>query len=208
MTVTAPHPLFGERAPSPLPMTLALCACGAALLGATGLPRIPVRDLVAAAPAPRPVVQPEAPAPALAPAPAPTPAPVPTAAIGAQNDCPPRVSVRFETASWRAPEGLSARLRGVRQALDADPRATVLVLGFADPDGSDRDNHLLSVRRAASVARALQRVGVARGRMTLRGFGALTADADVPGFAELRRVVVRVRGRAACAGAAEEVVGP
>ncbi len=204
MTVTAPHPLLGERAPSPLPMILALCACGAALLGATGLPRIPVRGLVASAPAPRPVVQPEAPAPALAPA----PAPVAAVAVGDQNACPPRVSVRFATASWRAPEGLTGRLRGVRQALDADPRATVLVLGFADPDGSDRDNHLLSVRRASSVARALQRVGVARGRMTLRGFGALTAEAEVPGFAELRRVVVRVRGRASCAGGAEEVVGP
>ncbi len=85
----------------------------------------------------------------------------------------------------------------------------MLVLGYADPLGTDRDNHALSVRRASAVAVSIRRAGVPAEKVTVGGVGAFTAEVEGAGDSDaLRRVEVRVRGVAPCAGVPEEVVDP
>lgn len=123
--------------------------------------------------------------------------------------CPPRWSIRFRRGSWSAPQMLAVHFVPLRSFLSKNPRANVLVLGYADPLGTDRDNHALSVRRAAAVAVSIRRAGVAPARVTVGGVGAFTAEVEgVEDSDALRRVEVRVRGVAPCAGVPEEVVGP
>lgn len=213
MTHTAPHPLSGERSPWSVPVALLALATSLAALGALRLPHTPIEPAPPRVEAERPIAR-----PAALPVTPPPPAPEARAAVAVpaspperptDSACPPRWSVRFAHGSWAQPEALSARFARLRDFLAEHPRANVLVLGFADPEGSDRDNHVLSLRRATGVARALRRAGVDGERMTVRGIGALTALEDgASEYAEMRRVAVRVRGVAPCVGAAEEVVGP
>ena len=208
MSATAPHALPWEHSPPSATASLLVLATALAATGAWTLPR------PSAAPSP-PRVDTAPPARVTPPPPPPPPTPVaavaPARPPAAPPDprCPPRWSVRFEHGSFAAPAGLPARFARLRTFLAENPRASVLVLGFADPEGSDRDNQVLSLRRATGVSRALRRAGVDGARMTVRGIGALTAmEEGEAGYAEMRRVAVRVRGLAPCVGAPEEVVGP
>lgn len=206
MIATAPHALRGERTPPAVAVALLVLATGAAAAGASRLPRPATQRANAPAPVAATTVPPVTPVAPPAPAAvAPSVAPAPTV----DPRCPPRWSVRFAHGAWTAPPGLPARFARLRAFLAERRGASVLVLGFADPEGSDRDNQVLSLRRATGVARALRRAGIEGARMTVRGVGALTAaDVGASEYAEMRRVAVRVRGVAPCAGAAEEVVGP
>ncbi|MGF6395873.1 OmpA family protein [Pseudomonas plecoglossicida] len=68
----------------------------------------------------------------------------------------------------------SANHRNIQQLagyLQANPERRVLVEGFTDSTGSDAFNQQLSERRAASVANALRRQGVAAERITSAGYG-------------------------------------
>lgn len=123
--------------------------------------------------------------------------------------CPPRWSIRFRRGSWSTPPRLAVHFVPLRGYLARNPRANVLVLGYADPLGTDRDNHALSVRRAAAVAVSIRRAGVPAAKVTVGGVGAFTAEAEGAEDSDaLRRVEVRVRGVAPCAGVSEEVVDP
>lgn len=67
----------------------------------------------------------------------------------------------------------------------------VLITGHADSEGSVTANHALSVHRAKAVADALERFGIPRGMMVLRGAGEaepLVATRDGVVEAENRRV--------------------
>ncbi len=55
--------------------------------------------------------------------------------------------------------------------LQQNPQRTVLIEGFADSTGSASHNQALSDRRAMAVSNALQEMGVARERITTRGYG-------------------------------------
>ena len=55
--------------------------------------------------------------------------------------------------------------------LQQNPQRTVLIEGFADSTGSASHNQALSERRAMAVSNALQEMGVARARVTTRGYG-------------------------------------
>lgn len=123
--------------------------------------------------------------------------------------CPPRWSIRFRRGSWSTPPRLAVHFVSLREYLARNPRANVLVLGYADPLGTDRDNHALSVRRAAAVAVSIRRAGVPATKVTVGGVGAFTAEVEGAEDSDaLRRVEVRVRGVAPCAGVSEEVVDP
>lgn len=208
MSASAPHALPWEHSPPSATATLLVLATALAATGAWTLPRPtvapPPQRVYTAPPAP-PTAPPPPPAPVAAVVAA---APVSPPAAPPDPRCPPRWSVRFEHGSFAAPAGLAARFARLRTLLAENPRANVLVLGYADPEGSDRDNQVLSLRRATGVSRALRRAGVDGGRMTVRGIGALTAQEGDAEYAEMRRVAVRVRGLAPCVGAPEEVVGP
>lgn len=55
--------------------------------------------------------------------------------------------------------------------LQENPQRTVMVEGFTDNTGSNDYNQALSERRANAVAAVLQGLGVARERITTRGYG-------------------------------------
>lgn len=57
--------------------------------------------------------------------------------------------------------------------LQTNPLRTVLIEGFADSTGAAMHNQELSERRASAVRDALYDMGVARDRVTIRGYGEL-----------------------------------
>ena len=61
--------------------------------------------------------------------------------------------------------------RKLARVLEENPERTVLIEGFTDSTGSALHNQRLSENRATSVRRALQRMGVDRSRIAIRGFG-------------------------------------
>lgn len=78
-------------------------------------------------------------------------------------------------------------------------RATVLVHGHADAHGKDEANLQLSRVRATAVAGRLAAHGVARSRMTVRGFGSFQpVEGSAEEAASNRRVVVYVRTTDVC----------
>ncbi len=210
-----------ERTPLGASMALLAIASAIAVTGALQFPyaqrslrevtpepeaRHAVAAPVAPTPAPAPAAPPQA---ASAPsAAAPPAAPAAPAVTPDEPGCPPRWTVRFRRGSWSIPPRLFPRFASLRGFLASHPRGTVLVLGYADPLGRDRDNHALSLRRAQSVAASVRRAGVSASKVTVDGVGAYTATDDEADSDALRRVEVRVRGVAGCHGASEEVVGP
>ena len=55
--------------------------------------------------------------------------------------------------------------------LQQNPKRTVLIEGYTDSTGTAPHNQELSERRAGAVRSALQEMGVAGGRVTVRGYG-------------------------------------
>lgn len=68
------------------------------------------------------------------------------------------------------PDGLRT-VQKLGAIMQQNPQRTVMVEGFTDSTGSHAHNQTLSERRAASVAAALQEMGIARERIATRGFG-------------------------------------
>lgn len=219
------HELAMERTPLGVSVALLAIASAIAVTGALQFPYAqrslrevtpePEARHAVAAPTPTPAPVAPTPAPAAPPqaasapiAAAPPAAPAAPAVTPDEPGCPPRWTVRFRRGSWSIPPRLFPRFASLRGFLASHPRGTVLVLGYADPLGRDRDNHALSLRRAQSVAASVRRAGVPASKVTVDGVGAYTATDDEADSDALRRVEVRVRGVAGCHGASEEVVGP
>jgi len=84
-------------------------------------------------------------------------------------------------------------IQQLAEYLRANPERRVLVEGFTDSTGSDALNQQLSERRAASVANALRRLGVAAERIASGGYGKeypVADNADVQSRQLNRRVEV------------------
>ncbi len=82
-----------------------------------------------------------------------------------------------------------AILRGAADAAKANPRAPVVVLGFAGPAGSVGFNQALSDARARQVADHLVEYGVERSRIAIRPRGPVPFEL-IP--TESRRVEIRI----------------
>lgn len=79
--------------------------------------------------------------------------------------------VLFGTDQARlTPDGMNT-VRKLADVLTQNPGRTVLIEGFTDSTGSAAHNQDLSERRAASVAAALNGMGIARERVATRGYG-------------------------------------
>jgi outer membrane protein OmpA-like peptidoglycan-associated protein len=79
--------------------------------------------------------------------------------------------VLFQTDKARLnPEG-QGMVKKLADVLQQHPKRTVLIEGFTDSTGSAAYNQTLSERRAMSVRRSLQAMGVGRERIAIRGFG-------------------------------------
>lgn len=176
--------------------TLGLLAVGATSVGLAvasanaapaSTPAIAAPSIVVVASAPPPVVTPAAPAPSL---------------------CAPRVTVLFTLGEGQPPITTATRLASFVDWLKQHPDTTLLVNGHADATGDEDKNVALSHRRARAVAKLVEEAGVARSRITARGFGAyqpLEGEDETDG--DNRRVNLRVRGLPACA-TPEEVIAP
>ena len=79
--------------------------------------------------------------------------------------------------------------------LKAEPQIRVSVEGHTDAIGSDAYNQKLSERRAEAVADYLARGGIARARLSTKGFGEsepVASNMDEDGRAQNRRVELRI----------------
>lgn len=69
-----------------------------------------------------------------------------------------------------SPEGMRTAQK-LADVLQQNPQRTVLVEGFTDSTGATAHNQALSDRRAGAVQNALLEMGVARERVSIRGYG-------------------------------------
>lgn len=119
-------------------------------------------------------------------------------ARGATQGCAPLV-VTFPMGSRQAaPEGMDA-VDGLARWLTTHPDARVLVHGHADSMGNDDANLKLSKERAQKVAQRIEQAGVAKARITARGFGSYQpVEGEPEDAASNRRVNVYVRNASEC----------
>lgn len=106
---------------------------------------------------------------------------------------PDTISFDFNSAVVK-PE-MRGSLQEVAKVLNAYPSTVIGVFGHTDNVGSAAANQRLSEQRAESVVGSLESFGVARARMTPRGFGYTqpVASNDTPeGRAQNRRVEIRI----------------
>ncbi len=99
----------------------------------------------------------------------------------------------FNKAELR-PESLP-EIRRLAQLLQEHPELTVEIVGYTDSVGSDEYNLVLSRRRAESVARYLQQLGIAPNRIRVVGKGKanpVASNATEAGRAQNRRVEFRL----------------
>ncbi|WP_419826625.1 OmpA family protein [Sphingomonas sp.] len=108
--------------------------------------------------------------------------------------------VLFRTGSAELRPGAEARLRPLAGFLRANPGVRVAIDGNTDSVGAAASNRQLSRDRAASVASALEAMGVDPGRFRLAGRGEtapVASNATVEGRQLNRRVEVTLIGRRA-----------
>ncbi len=79
--------------------------------------------------------------------------------------------VLFDTGRAELKAGSARNLEKLVAFFNAYPQRTAIVEGFTDSVGSDSSNQDLSTRRAAAVRNALLEMGVARERISARGYG-------------------------------------
>lgn len=204
------HRVWGEDAPPALAYALsgvgAVAALAAAFLwAAVYLPA--GAALVAPPPPPPPVVVVTA-TPTPTPTPTPEPEPTPTPTPTGPPTCAP-ILLCFGYDSAEAAPAVVRAARALGEWLQAHPDASVTLDGHADSVGAMERNLALSHERAQRVAFLLRRAGVARERITARGFGAYQPLEGTPeSSAENRRVEVQVKGAMECPSETRKVVVP
>ena len=77
----------------------------------------------------------------------------------------------FEFDKHDLTEGAQAALTENRGVLSSEPLCTIFVLGHTDDIGDEQYNDALSARRAATVVRFLESLGVSNTRIVKRHFG-------------------------------------
>lgn len=79
--------------------------------------------------------------------------------------------VLFDTGKSDLKYGSQRNFEQLAQYLSANPERKVRIEGFTDDVGGDAYNQSLSERRADSVARALQQMGIGPERLITKGYG-------------------------------------
>lgn len=79
--------------------------------------------------------------------------------------------VLFQTDRARLTDEGQRMVKKLADVLQQNPQRSVLIEGFTDSTGSAAHNQTLSERRAMSVRRGLQAMGIGRQRIAVRGFG-------------------------------------
>ena len=115
----------------------------------------------------------------------PEPSPAPTAVAPAV----PVAKVYFAVEQASLPKNAGRALARVVTYLKANPQAKASVSGFHDPSGNLANNENLAMRRAQAVARAMQKMGIAKQRIVLQNPEKTLGSGSA---AEARRVEVGV----------------
>ena len=79
--------------------------------------------------------------------------------------------------------------------MEQNPKLRISLEGHTDSEGSDRDNQLLSERRAASVRAYLVDAGISNDRLEARGYGQsrpLADNSSEEGRQQNRRTELRI----------------
>ena len=121
---------------------------------------------------------------------APAPAPVcPAAAVV------PFAYGRSKLDEAKASEAAAPMVERIRQ----NPAARLVVMGHADATGQDRNNVMLSYRRAKAVADYLARAGVAADRIRVRAAGSQDPISGLdPQAGDNRRAAIFITGLPGC----------
>jgi outer membrane protein OmpA-like peptidoglycan-associated protein/tetratricopeptide (TPR) repeat protein len=86
--------------------------------------------------------------------------------------------VKFDFNKWDIRPDAAAELDRLVTLLKQNPELNILMTSHTDCRGTDRDNMLLSQRRAESTMRYLITKGIPEGRLQARGFGETTPAAQ------------------------------
>jgi outer membrane protein OmpA-like peptidoglycan-associated protein len=86
--------------------------------------------------------------------------------------------VKFDFNKWDIRPDAAAELDRLVILLKQNPELNILMTSHTDCRGTDRDNMLLSQRRAESTMRYLITKGIPEGRLQARGFGETTPAAQ------------------------------
>jgi VWFA-related protein len=81
------------------------------------------------------------------------------------------VNIEFETGKAVVSRASLPQLRDLARSLQSQPNITIEIRGHTDDRGSDELNQRLSEERANAVAQELSTLGIARKRLTTKGFG-------------------------------------
>lgn len=106
-----------------------------------------------------------------------------------------RGEIMFRTNDATVDADTAARLADLAQLLTTAPGIVVKLDAYADPRGTERDNLVLSEKRAQSVREALLAGGIAEERIIVVSHGeqgAASPEGDVDGYALDRRVVITI----------------
>lgn len=106
-------------------------------------------------------------------------------------------NITFATDSDRVDTGFYPVLDSVGKVLMKFDQTQIAVEGFTDSTGSFEHNQDLSERRANSVARYINSVGVNGLRLEVRGYGErypIASNDTQAGRAQNRRVEIKIRG--------------
>ncbi|HXZ16950.1 MAG TPA: OmpA family protein [Roseiarcus sp.] len=125
-------------------------------------------------------------------------------AEGAEGDCLPVMDILFPLGSAKFDAAsLDRNIPLLRRLIDAHPGVPVTIEGHADATGSERNNLLLSHRRAKAVEERLASAGLSHERLHILAAGSEGAR-DAPAATEAvmakdRRASIRIEGVRACA---------
>ncbi len=81
------------------------------------------------------------------------------------------VNIEFESGKAVVSRSSLPQLRDLARSLQSQPNITIEIRGHTDDRGSDELNQRLSEERADAVAQELVALGIARKRLTTKGFG-------------------------------------
>lgn len=101
------------------------------------------------------------------------------------------LNVNFDTAKSDIKDIYGTRIHEFAKVMNADKKLKASIEGHTDSVGSVPYNQKLSERRAASVVKALENLGVEKGRLNSVGYGKsrpIASNDTAEGKAENRRV--------------------
>ncbi len=106
-------------------------------------------------------------------------------------------NVFFETASFELKEQSSSELYKVKELIAHNPRVKIEISGYTDDVGNEKDNMLLSQKRAKSVYDYLLSIGTSTKNLVYKGYGENNPIADnktEEGRKENRRTELKIIG--------------